>query len=146
MFALALWDAKQRQLLLARDRLGKKPLVYRHEPGRLLFASELKSILEAPGVPRELDPQAIDLYLTYQYVPHPWTIFQGISKLPPAHYAIYRDGQLEVRPYWQPDFNHEEDRPAEEYAEQLRTLLTSAVEMRLRSDVPLGRFSGGRTR
>jgi asparagine synthase (glutamine-hydrolysing) len=145
MFALALWDANKQQLLLARDRLGKKPLVFRHEPGRLVFASELKSILEVPGVPRELDPQAIDLYLTYQYVPHPWTIFQGISKLPPAHYALYRDGQLDVRSYWQPDFNREQKRSAEDYAEELRALLTSAVEMRLRSDVPLGAFLSGGT-
>ena len=111
MFALALWDAKRQQLILARDRLGKKPLVYRHEPGRLLFASELKSLLEVPGVPREIDPQALDEYLTYQYVPHPRTIFRGIAKLPPGHYAVYRDGRLDVRPYWQPDFNVEDDRP-----------------------------------
>ena len=122
MFALALWDAKRR-LLLARDRLGKKPLVYRHEPGRLLFASELKSILQVPGVPREIDPQALDEYLTYQYVPHPRTIFRGIAKLPPGHYAVYRDGRLDVRPYWQPDFNVEDRRPAEDYARELRTLL-----------------------
>ena len=120
MFALALWDAKRQQLLLARDRLGKKPLVYRHEPGRLLFASELKSLLEVPGVPREIDPQALDEYLTYQYVPHPRTIFRGIAKLPPGHYAVYRDGRLDVRSYWQPDFNVEEARPAAEYAEELR--------------------------
>jgi len=145
MFALALWDANRRQLLLARDRLGKKPLVYRQEPGRLLFASELKSLLEVPGVPRELNAQAIDLYLTYQYVPHPWTIFQGIFKLPPGHYALYREGRLDVRPYWQPDFNREDQRPAAEYAEELRELLTSAVEMRLQSDVPLGAFLSGGT-
>ena len=143
MFAFALWDARRGQLLLARDRLGKKPLVYRHEPGRLLFASELKSILEVPGVPREIDPQALDDYLTYQYVPHPRTIFRGIAKLPPGHYAVYRDDRLEVRPYWNPDFNVEVDRPAEEYARQLRELLTSAVEMRLQSEVPLGAFLSG---
>ena len=143
MFALAIWDAKRRQLLLARDRLGKKPLVYRHEPGRLLFASELKSLLEVPGVPREIDPQALDEYLTYQYVPHPRTIFRGIAKLPPGHYAVWRDGRLDVRPYWQPDFNVEDDRPAEEYADELRELLTSAVEMRLQSEVPLGAFLSG---
>jgi len=143
MFALAIWDARRRQLLLARDRLGQKPLVYRHEPGRLLFASELKSLLQVPGVPRQIDPQALDEYLTYQYVPHPRTIFRGICKLPPGHLAIYRDGRLEVRPYWQPDFNAEEDRPAEEYARELRTRLTSAVELRLQSDVPLGAFLSG---
>ncbi len=143
MFALALWDSQRQQLLLARDRLGKKPLVYRHEPGRLLFASELKSILEVPGVPREVDPQALDEYLTYQYVPHPRTIFRGIAKLSPGHYALWQDGRLDIRPYWQPDFNQEDDRPAEEYARQLRELLTSAVEMRLQSEVPLGAFLSG---
>ncbi len=145
MFALALWDAPRRQLLLARDRLGEKPLAYRLEPGRLLFASELKSLLEAPGVPRALDPQAIDAYLTYQYVPHPQSIFRGFSKLPPAHLAIYREGRLEVRPYWQPDFQAEEDRPIDDYAGQLRELMTSAVRLRLESEVPLGAFLSGGT-
>ena len=111
MFAFAVWDARRRQLLLARDRLGQKPLVYRCEPGRLLFASELKSLLQVPGVPREIDPQALDEYLTYQYVPHPRTIFRGIAKLPPGHLAVYESDRLEVQPYWQPDFNAEEDRP-----------------------------------
>jgi len=143
MFAVALWDANRQQLLLARDRLGKKPLVYRQEPGRLLFGSELKALLQVPGVPREIDPLALDEYLTYQYVPHPWTIFRGIAKLPPGHYALWRDGRLEVRPYWQPDFNVENDRPAAQYARQLRELLTSAVELRLQSEVPLGAFLSG---
>jgi asparagine synthase (glutamine-hydrolysing) len=143
MFALAIWDARRRQLVLARDRLGEKPLVYRQEPGRLLFASELKSLLEVPGVPRQLDPQAVDAYLTYQYVPHPQSIFRGMAKLPPAHVAVYRDGRLDVRPYWQPDFQTEEHRPAEEDARELRELLTSSVEMRLESDVPLGAFLSG---
>ncbi len=143
MFALAVWDAHRAQLLLARDRLGQKPLAYRVEPDRLLFASELKALLEVADVPRRLSPQALDAYLTYQYVPHPQTIFEGIAKLPPAHYALYRDGKLEVRPYWQPDFSAEEERPAAEYAEELRERMTSAVELRLRSDVPLGAFLSG---
>jgi len=143
MFALAVWDARKRQLLLARDRLGQKPLVYRLEPGRLLFASELKSLLEVPDLPRRIDPQAVDAYLTYQYVPHPGTIFQGISKLPPAHYAVYRDGRLEVRSYWEPDFRLEEDRPPGQYAGQLRELLSSSVRLRLQSEVPLGAFLSG---
>lgn len=143
MFALALWDANHRQLILARDRLGKKPLVYRQEPERLLFASELKSILEVPGVPREIDPGAIDEYLTYQYVPHPNTIFRGIRKLPPGHYAVYRDRQLRVASYWNCDFTQEIARPAAEYREVLRTSLTAAVEKRLQSDVPLGAFLSG---
>ena len=143
MFALAVWDARRGQLLLARDRLGQKPLVYRHEPGRLLFASELKSILEVPDVPRQVDPRALDEYLTYQYVPHPRTILRGIAKLPPAHYAIYRGGRLELGCYWQPDFNAEEDRPRAEYVDQLRQTLTDAVEARLQSEVPLGAFLSG---
>jgi asparagine synthase (glutamine-hydrolysing) len=142
-FALAIWDARRGQLLLARDRLGQKPLVYRRESGRLLFASQLKSLLEVPGVPREVDPQAIDQYLTYQYVPHPRTVFRGIAKLPPGHYAIWRGEQLEVRPYWQLDFAAEEDRPVEDYAAELRARLTASVELRLQSDVPLGAFLSG---
>ncbi len=144
MFALALWDAKRQQLILARDRLGQKPLVYRHEPGRLLFASELKSLLEVPGVPREIDPQALDEYLTYQYVPHPRTIFPGNRQVAagPLSPCIGRGGSTCGR-IWQPDFNLEEARPAAEYAEELRTLLTSAVEMRLQSEVPLGAFLSG---
>ncbi len=145
MFALALWDARQRQLVLARDRLGEKPLVYRVEPGRLLFASELKSLLEIPGVPRAMDPQALDAYLTYQYVPHPLSIFRGFAKLPPGHLAVYRDERLELRPYWQPDFQHEESRPLADYAAELRELLTSAVQLRLESEVPLGAFLSGGT-
>jgi len=143
MFALAIWDVRSRQLVLARDRLGKKPLVYRHEPGRLLFASELKSLLQVPGVPREIDPGAVDEYLAYQYVPHPNTIFRGMRKLPPAHFAVYRDGRLTVDCYWRPDFSREIARPAGEYAAELREKLTAAVEKRLQSDVPLGAFLSG---
>ncbi|NUQ66135.1 MAG: asparagine synthase (glutamine-hydrolyzing) [Pirellulales bacterium] len=143
MFAIAIWDANQRQLVLGRDRLGQKPLVYRQERGRLAFASELKSLLEIPDAPREMDPQALDEYLTYQYVPYPRTILRGIAKVPPGHRAVYRDGELSVRPYWQPDFNLEEDRPADEYSSQLRELLTSSVQMRLQSEVPLGAFLSG---
>ncbi|HEY2148688.1 MAG TPA: asparagine synthase (glutamine-hydrolyzing), partial [Pirellulales bacterium] len=143
MFAIAIWDAPKRQLVLARDRLGKKPLVYRTEKDRLLFASELKCLLAVPGVPREIDPGALDEYLTYQYIPHPNTIFRGIRKLPPAHYAVWRDGQLNVASYWQPDFNREEKRSVGEYVEDLRSRLTDAVRLRLQSDVPLGAFLSG---
>lgn len=143
MFALALWDGRNRQLVLARDRLGKKPLVYRLEAERLLFASELKSLLQAPGVPREIDPSALDEYLTYQYVPHPNTIFRGIRKLPPGHLAVYRDRRLSIEAYWKPDFAREVKRPAADYRTELRHKLTAAVEERLQSDVPLGAFLSG---
>ncbi len=143
MFALAIWDANRRRLVLGRDRLGQKPLVYRREPGRLIFASELKSLLEIPDVPRELDSAAIDEYLTYQYVPHPRTIFQGIQKLPPGHRAVFQDGRFEVAPYWEPDFNDERPLSAADATAQLQTLLDESVRMRMRADVPLGAFLSG---
>ncbi len=143
MFAIALWDANRRQLILARDRLGQKPLVYRLENGRLLFASQLKSLLEVPGVSRDIDAAALDAYLTYQYVPHPRTIFKGIAKLPPGHMATYRDGRLSIKPYWRPDFNRETNLSATEASEQLETLLESSVRLRMQSDVPLGAFLSG---
>src|SRR5262245_59054814 len=140
MFAVAIWDANRRRLVLGRDRLGKKPLVFRHDPGRLLFASELKSLLEVRGLPRAIDPAAVDEYLTYQYIPHPNCIFRGFRKLPPGSYAIYQDNRLEVRPYWLPDFTHERPLTKLNAVEQLRELLDSAVRLRMRSDVPLGAF------
>lgn len=143
MFALALWDSNRRRLVLARDRIGQKPLVYRHETGRLLFASELKSLLQVADVPRDIDPGAIDEYLTYQYIPHPRTIFSGIKKLPPGHLAVYEDGELDVKPYWQPDLNDEKNVTAAEASERLVELMTSSVQMRMRSDVPLGAFLSG---
>ncbi len=143
MFSFALWDTRNARLLLARDRLGQKPLVYRQEPGRLLFASELKSLLAVPGLPRELDPQALDEYLTYQYVPHPRCIFRGYAKLPPGCYALWEFDRLAVHRYWEPDFKLEAVRPFEQAAAELRALLTESVRLRLQSDVPLGAFLSG---
>ncbi len=143
MFGLAIWDRNRQQVMIARDRLGKKPVVYRNEPGRFMFASELKSLLEVPGIARKLDPQSVDLYLAYQYVPHPRTILEGFSKLPPGHYATWRNDQLTVKSYWQPDFNLEQHRRPEEDREELRALMTSSVQMRLQSEVPLGAFLSG---
>lgn len=145
MFAIALWDARRRQLVLARDRLGQKPLVYRLENGRLLFSSQIKSLLEVPGVPREIDATALDAYLTYQYVPHPRTIFKGIAKLPPGQVAIYREGRLEVKPYWKPNFNLETNPTQSEASEELSSLFESSVRLRMQSDVPLGAFLSGGT-
>ena len=144
MFALAIWDARQRRLVLARDRLGKKPLVYRHEPGRLLFASELKSLLEVPGVPREIDPQALDEYLTYQYVPHPRTIFRGISQAAAgALCRVRRRPAGRAHCYWQPDF----DRESRSAAGRLRGRAARAAHLggpdAARADVPLGAFLSG---
>lgn len=157
MFAIALWDAGRERLLLARDRLGQKPLVYRAEPDRLLFASELKALLQVPGAPRELDPEAVDLFLTYQYVPHPRCILRGYHKLPPAHYALYEQGRLVLRRYWHAPFEADADPhqfadPAlaacdrwsdEEWRRRLRETLTESVRLRMRSDVPIGAFLSG---
>lgn len=143
MFAIAIWDANRRRLVLARDRLGQKPLVYRHDAGRLVFASELKSLLTIKDLPREIDRGSLDEYLTYQYVPHPNTILRGFRKLPPAHVAIYLDDKLEVRPYWSPDFAREQRFARGEDVAQVRERLEEAVKIRLRSDVPLGAFLSG---
>jgi len=143
MFALAIWDGRRRRLVLARDRLGKKPLYYRAEADRLLFASELKSLLEVPGLERSIDPRALDEYFTLQYVPHPRTILRGFNKLPPAHYGVFQDGTFRTERYWKPDFNLEIERPLVEAAAELRELLTKSVEARLEADVPLGAFLSG---
>lgn len=143
MFAIAIWDSRKRRLVLGRDRLGQKPLVYQHTAERTLFASELKSLLVHPDVSREVDPSAIDEYLTYQYVPHPNTIFRQIRKLPPGHLACIENGTLRVEPYWQPELGMERDCSEKWAVEKLRELLRSSVELRMRSDVPLGAFLSG---
>ena len=157
MFAIALWDDKRKRLVLARDRIGQKPLFYRHDPARLVFASELKALLQIPAAPRELDPESLDLFLTYQYVPHPRCILKGYAKLPPGHIATYEKGELIVRPYWQapycdgamPDtFSNaaladSANWSDEQWRTKLRQTLTEAVRFRMRSDVPLGAFLSG---
>jgi asparagine synthase (glutamine-hydrolysing) len=145
MFALAIWDAPRRRLILARDRLGQKPLVYRHDGDRIVFASELKALLALPDrdVPRRVDPRALDLYLTYGYVPPPWTILEGTAKLPPAHYAVWQDGRLELARYWNPDWNVERETSPEEDVERLRDTLGEAVREQMIADVPLGAFLSG---
>ncbi len=145
MFALAIWDAPRRTLVLARDRMGQKPLVYRQQGGRLTFASELKALLALPeaNIPRRIDPLALDHYLCYGYVPHPRTILEGTSKLPPAHYAVWHDGALTIERYWEPNWNAERERPIEEDIEELRQTLGDAVREQMLADVPLGAFLSG---
>lgn len=157
MFAFALWDQRAQRLFLARDRLGKKPLFYRAAQGRLTFASELKGLLQVAGAPREIDPHALDAFLTYQYVPHPQCIFRGYRKLPPAHWLTVEGGTVTVRRYWTPPYQDgsvpsEGDagaaadsaawKPAD-WRRVLRETLTEAVRLRMRSDVPLGAFLSG---
>jgi asparagine synthase (glutamine-hydrolysing) len=143
MFAIAIWDQQRQRLVLARDRLGKKPLYYTLQNNRLLFASELKALKSIPGIDTEMDPGAIDLYLTYQYIPHPHSAYRGIHKLPPGHMAVFESGQLKVQQYWNVQWSREIDIPRADAIQQLKALLADSVRIRLRSDVPLGAFLSG---
>ncbi len=120
MFAIAIWDARRRQLVLGRDRWARNRWSIGSEPDRLLFASELKSLLQVPGLAREIDATALDQYLTYQYVPHPRTIFRGFRKLPPGHYAVYRERPVEGAAVLGPGFNQTWQGTEAEAFEQLR--------------------------
>src|SRR4051794_644976 len=104
MFAFALWDRSRQQLLLARDRVGKKPLLYALRDGVLSFASELSALLANDEIPREVDFTAVDRYLAFGYVPSPLTAIRGVRKLPPAHTLVMRDGRVTLRRYWQLDY------------------------------------------
>ena len=146
MFGLALWDERARRLVLARDRIGKKPLYYFDDGERLVFASELKGILADPTVPRRLDWAALGEYLALGYVPAPRTIFAGIRKVLPAHSLVHEGGRARLEAYWDwlPAFSS--PRPAwseQEWVERLRASLGGAVRRRLVSDVPLGAFLSG---
>lgn len=143
MFAIAIWDSKKDRLILARDRLGKKPLFYWHNKDQLYFASELKALRSVPGFPQAIDPGAIDAYLTYQYIPHPMTIYQGVHKLPPGHFLVFENGRVEIQRYWDIDWSYESPLGIDDAKSELRHRLTAAVERRLCSDVPLGAFLSG---
>ncbi len=145
MFAFALWDSKRRKLLLARDRFGEKPLYWGVFDNTLLFASEPKVLLAHPSVTSSLNLEALRQYLSFDYIPAPLSIYQGIHKLPAAHLLTLEDGKIETRRYWQLKYKTLEPPPTiAEAAEQLRELLADSVRMRLVSDVPLGiLLSGG---
>jgi asparagine synthase (glutamine-hydrolysing) len=145
MFAFGLWDERARRLLLARDRLGVKPVYYSTLGGRgLVFGSEIKAVLEHPGVSREWRFDAVDAYLALQYVPTPLTAFADVMKLPPAHRMIVEGGRVRLERYWSLTFPGNGDALREaEYLERLDELLHEAVRIRLISDVPLGAFLSG---
>lgn len=144
MFAFALWDERNKRLMLARDRVGKKPLVYALDNDRLVFASELKAILAVSEKSLEIDAQAIHYFITYQYIPSPLTIFKEIRKLPPASVLICSaDGKIEISRYWELDYRRKTFASEKEIADQVRAKLTEAVKIRLISDVPLGAFLSG---
>ena len=144
MFALALFDAREKRLVLARDRVGKKPLWYSHDNKRLAFASELKALWGAGLIERELDPKALDLYLAYGYVPAPVGIFKGAKKLMPGELAVVNaGGSMKKRRYWRLSFAHKMELSPARAATRVRDALERAVAKRLISDVPLGAFLSG---
>lgn len=144
MFAFAIWDGLKGSLMLARDRVGKKPLLYAMLPGSLVFASEARAILAHPGVERSVDLGALDLYLTLGYIPSPLTIFSQIKKLPPAHYLICRGGQLSLKRYWELRYTPKARFISEdECCDRLKEIFEEATRLRLVSDVPLGALLSG---
>jgi len=143
MFAFALWDKRHRRMLLARDRVGKKPLFYHLRDGCLTFASETKALLAERSIPRVVDEQSIDQYLHFQHVGAPWSAFRDVRKLPPAHTLTWRAGEIELSRYWKLSFRPGQAMSEDEAAEQLRAELLEATRIRLRSDVPLGAYLSG---
>jgi asparagine synthase (glutamine-hydrolysing) len=143
MFAFALWDANQRMLFLARDRVGKKPVHYLVDDDGLAFASEPKAFLARPAFKPEPNLEALSAFLDYQYVPSPLSAFSGVQKLPPAHYLVVRDGHVEVQRYWKLSYAAKRRLGEDEACDELVQRLREAVRLRLVSDVPLGAFLSG---
>jgi asparagine synthase (glutamine-hydrolysing) len=143
MFAIALWDEPQKKLVLARDRLGEKPLHYSVTDGGIIFASEIKSILVSGLVQKELDYEAMYHYFSLICVPAPMTIFKGIHKLPPGCYLIYRDGAVVTRRYWELSYEPDHGRSEDDFCRELRELSLRSLRDRMISDVPLGAFLSG---
>jgi asparagine synthase (glutamine-hydrolysing) len=143
MFAIALWDSRLRKLLLARDRVGKKPLFYAVDANRILFGSELKCLLAGDSLSRTIDVQALSDYFSLGYVPAPKTIYKGVQKLLPGHYLVSSVNGTSVKRYWEISFGRVENRTEQEWCELLRHQLCEATRMRLMSEVPLGAFLSG---
>jgi asparagine synthase (glutamine-hydrolysing) len=144
MFAFAIWDGTERSLFIARDRIGKKPLLYSHQPnGDLIFGSEFTALLAHPDVTRTVDYEAIDNYLSYLCVPAPQTAFRQIRKLEPAHWLRWRNGEIETKRYWSPDFHKKIKISEEEAIAETIRILREATRLRMISEVPLGAFLSG---
>ena len=142
-FAFAIWDEKKQRLFIARDRIGKKPLFYRYKNSTLIFASEIKAILQDPEVSVEVNRRAVTDYLSYGYVPTPESMFKGIMKLPPAHFMIYEKGNIKIEKYWELDFSKKNKLSEQEYCSRIMDLLEEATRIRMISDVSLGAFLSG---
>jgi len=143
MFAFAIWNERTQELFLARDRVGKKPLLYAHINGQLIFGSEFSALLLHPDVSRDIQPEALDYYLSFMCIPAPLTAYRAIRKLEPGHWLRWRHGEIELQRYWQPDFTKKVDLSEEEAGERTVEILRDAVRVRLMSEVPLGAFLSG---
>jgi asparagine synthase (glutamine-hydrolysing) len=143
MFGVAIWDTRSRTLLIARDRIGIKPIYYAEQNGRLYFGSEMKSLLQAPDLPRTIDLDALDHYLSFLYTPRDGSILSSVRKLPPGHLLTWRDGRTSIERYWQVPAAETFRGTENDAVEQLRAVLTDAVRCHLLSDVPLGAFLSG---
>ena len=144
MFAFALFDTRERELLLVRDRIGIKPLYYIADGGRLLFASETKALLHETRWDRDLNPHALRDYLVFRYVPGPVTLFRNVRRLPPGSFLRFHRGEVQVERYWSPpEASRRQDRPEGEYLDELEELMERSVRRRLISDVPVGAYLSG---
>lgn len=143
MFAFAIWDERKKQLFLARDRVGKKPLNYALSDSGIVFCSEIDPLARQPAISREMDMEALELFLQLQYIPAPWTIYQDIRKLPPAHFAMFSGDGLSIQSYWNVEYTKKCKLTEEEALDGLEEKLTEAVRLRMIADVPLGALLSG---
>lgn len=144
MFAFAIWDEIDRSLFIARDRVGKKPLLYSQQPGGdLIFGSEFQALLAHPDISREVDFEAIDAYLSFLCVPAPLTAFKQIRKLEPAHWLFWKDGEVKIQRYWQPDHTKKIKISEPDAVEETTRILRESTRLRMISEVPLGAFLSG---
>jgi asparagine synthase (glutamine-hydrolysing) len=143
MFAFAVWDAKRQRLLLARDRMGVKPLVYAQRGRRLMFGSEIKSLLEDRSLEREIDYDVLISYLSFFTIPEPRSLLRGIKRVPAGHVLIFENGAARLKRYWDIDFSRTDSRDERDWLEELEALVEDAVRIRLISEVPLGAFLSG---
>ena len=143
MFAIAIWDSRRRELVLARDRVGKKPLFYSANGNRILFGSELKAVLAGDSIPQDVDYEAMSDYFSFGYVPAPKTIYRAVRKVLPGHFIVANRNGIRDRQYWDISFRETEQRTEAEWCDLLRSELCEATRIRLMSEVPLGAFLSG---
>ena len=140
MFAIALWDGRRKRLLLARDRIGKKPLFYAWNGSRLVFGSEIKALWPAGGISRDIDPEALSDYFSLQYIPAPRTIYRAVRKVRPAHYMVVDASGIREAPFWDISFGETLPLSEGEWKERFLAEFRTSVKTRLVSDVPVGAF------